>query len=343
MSVKFDAALLLRLIRDQGTLEQASSILRARGLEHSGSNWDDMIDRRLLASLNDGKLSEQDMIAIFAEVEEHGRQHVFLYELGRGKTIDHLFDKATLRRLLKSSQRFPNLGEPSFVESPETPVIVEVRYETHGEAAFLVIKVVEPREQHYNKQETESGGRRTITFDVRRYRAVNVVRIWKSGLVELRIFSHRDPISYQGLATALWGQIDAVVQQDMFRICDLAPFRGAFWDKDRREDVQKLFALRSSDHKNAAGNRVRAAATASDTTMFDDPDLIASMDSFHSERSAAECERATVALRHEASGGKLNRNVNLLLHGETNEFTITSKVTRSEYEFVLDSILKNNK
>jgi hypothetical protein len=343
MSGKIDAALLLRLIRDQGTLEQASSILRARGLEYSGSNWDDMVDRRLLANLKDGKLTEQDLIAILAEVEEHGRQHVFLYELRRGQTVDDLFNEASLRRLLKRSPRFPELGQPSFVESPDNPVIVDVRYEPRGRAACLVIKVVEPREQTYNKQETESGGRRTVTYDVRRYRAVNVVRIWKSGFVDLRIFSHRDAISYEGLAAALWGQIDAVVQEDMFRIYDLAPFRGAFWDKDRREDVRQIFALRSSDHKNAAGNRVRAAATASDTTMFDDPDLIASMDSFNSVRSAAECERATVSLRHEASDGILNRNVNLLLHGETNEFTITSKVTRSEYEFVLGSILKNNK
>lgn len=103
-----------------------------------------------------------------------------------------------------------------------------------------------------------------------------------------------------------------------------------------------MFALRSSDHRNAVGNRIRAAATALDTTMFDDPDLVASMDRFHSAKSDAECERATVSLRQQASDGILGRPVNLLLHGEPNEFTITGKITRREYEYVLDTILKHN-
>lgn len=343
MSNKIDSALLLRLIRDQGTLEQASAILRAKGLEHSGSNWNDMVEHRLGASLNSGKLTQEDLVDILAEVEEHGRQHVFLYELARGQSVTDLFDEAALGRLLKRAPNFPPLGSPSFVESPEEPTIVDVRFDHRGRTPCLVVKIVEPRQQTYNRREAESRGRLTVTYDLRKYRAVNVVRIWKSGFVDLRIFSHRDAMSYDGLATALWGQIGAIARSDMFRPYDLAPLRRAFWDKERRKEIQRMFALRSSDHKNAVGNRIRAAATALDSTMFDDPDLVASMDRFNSTRSDAECERATVALRQEASGGILSRSINLLLHGESNEFTITAKITRSDYEYVLDTILKNNK
>jgi hypothetical protein len=343
VAVKIDTKLLLRLIRDQGTLEQVSAFLRARGLEHSGGNWNDMIENRLRTSLDAGKLTLDDFVGLLAEVEEHGRQHVFLYELGRGKSVDELFDESVLRKRLRQTPRFPELGQPSFIESPEQPTVVDVRYEMRGKTACLIIKLVEPRTQPYNRRETEARGRLTVTYDLRRYRAVNVVRIWETGFVDLRVFSHREAISYEGLAQALWGHVSPLVDAGTFRPVNLGSVRDAFWDKNRRKDMQKLFALRSSDHRNAAGNRLRAAATALDSTMFDDPDLVASMDRFHSEKSDAEVERATVSLLQEASNGILSRSVNLLLHGEPNEFTITGKVTRADYEFILDTLLKHNK
>jgi hypothetical protein len=337
-----DGNLLINLIRDQGTLEQLSGILRARGLEHSSGNWTAMIDR-LRANLKAKKLTPANLADFLAEVEEHGRQHVFLYEVGRGKSVADLFDEDDLRKRLKQARHFPELGKPEFIKSPEAATVVDVRYEMRKKTPTIVIKTVEPREETYNPQESRARGRLTVTYELRTHRAVNVVRISKTGLVELRIYSHSEAGSYEGLANAQWNRIGPIVSKDIFRPLDLGPLRDTLWDPERRKDIQNIFAPRSSDHKNAVGNRIRATATALGGTMFDDVDLAASVDRFHSENSAAQCERATVLLRQEGSDGILSRSLNTLFYGEPNEFTLTAKVTRNEYEYVLDTLLEHNK
>lgn len=338
-----DGNLLINLIRDQGTLEQVSGLLRARGLEHSSGNWTSMIENRLRANLKAKRLTTADLAEFLAEVEEHGKQHVFLYELARGKSVADLFDAEALRKRLKRAVHFPELGSRLFVESPEVATVVDVRYDMRGNTPALVIKTIEPRDETYNRQETKAGGRLTVTYDLRTHRAVNVVRISKTGLVELRIYSHSEVGSYEGLANAQWTRIGPIVSKDTFRPLDLGPLRDTLWDPKRRKEIQAIFAPRSSDHKNAVGNRIRATATALGGTMFDDLDLAASVDRFNSENSDAQCERATVLLLQEGSDGKLSRSLNTLFYGEPNEFTITAKVTRNEYEYVLDTLLEHNK
>ena len=335
--------LIFELLKDQGTLEQTSAFLRSKGLAHSANNWEDMIEKRFKPSLKKGKLSTPDLFRLLAEVEEHGRQHIFIYELAKNKSVADLFDKKELNKRIKNANIFPELNKPSLVEKPGDPTVVEIRYESRGNTRCLVMKIVEERFYSYNKRQSESEGKITITYDLRPYRAINLVRIWESGTAEVRIYSHREAMNYLGIANAMWSLIAPIVDSRIFRAAHLDDLRDSFWRKSRRKDIKTQYVLRNSDHKNAAGNRIRASASAIGSTMFLDSELVASVDRFHSTKSRAQCERAAVTLKSKPSGGILSRDVNLLFHGAPNEFTITGKVTRIEYEYIFDTVVNNNK
>lgn len=338
-----DLDLLFELLKDQGTLEQAGMFLRSKGLEHSSGNWKDMVDARLRPAYEEGKLSLEDLRQFLGEVEEHGRQHVFLYRLKGDQEVAGLFDEQRLNQIIQSSRIVSNLGLASLVNMPDKPTITEVRYDDRGDARCLVVKMVETRQSLSNRQEKESRGKLVVSFDRRPYRAVNLLRICSNGFAEVRIFSHRDVMAYEHAAENMWAACRPLIGNLRFDPDRLDALRDGLWRKERRRAVGRQFALRNTDHKNAAGNRLRASASAVGATMFDDSALAASVDQFHAAKDQVQCERAAVVLRASGSEEKLVRDLNLIFHGAPNEFTIAAKVTRNEYEFVLDAILANNK
>lgn len=337
-----DLDLLFELLKDQGTLEQAGMFLRSKGLEHSSGNWKDMVDTRLRPAYDEGKLSLDELRQFLGEVEEHGRQHVFLYKLRGGQEIGSLFDEKRLGQAIRSSGIVGGLGQGSLVNMPDKPTVTEVRYDDRGDVRCLVVKLVETRQSLSNKQESESGGKLVVSYDRRPYRAVNLLRIWSDGRAEVRIFSHRDVMAYGRAAENMWAACRPITGNANFDPDRLDALRDGLWRKDRRGAVGTRFVLRNSDHKNAAGNRLRASASGVGATMFDDPVLVASVDRFHAAKDQVQCERAAVVLRASGSEGALVRDLNLIFHGEAHEYTIAAKVTRSEYEYVLDSIIANN-
>jgi hypothetical protein len=85
---------LFPLIQNAGTLEHARRFLKSRDLPFSAGSWKEMLETRLERYLEDGKLTEADIASLLGTIEEHGRQHIFLY---KAKHVDHLFPRSKLR------------------------------------------------------------------------------------------------------------------------------------------------------------------------------------------------------------------------------------------------------
>nr|WP_319514379.1 hypothetical protein [uncultured Cohaesibacter sp.] len=337
-----DVEFVLNRLRTQGTLEQASSFLRLKQLAHSASSWDEMADKRIKPNIASGKISTSDLFSLLAEVEEHGRQHIFLFQLANNKSVSCLFNAPDLAKRIASAN-LPNLGVPSIVDDPKGPTIVEIRHDTKGKIQNLIVKIVEERFYSDNRRENSVNGQMVVTYDLHPYRAVHIIRIQENGAAEIRVYSHRETMDYQKTADTLWEIAAPVVDNRIFNPVRLDNFKDGLWNKRKRAGVQKHFSLRNSDHKNAMGNRIRVSAGPVGATMLSDAELVASVDRFHAKRNWVRCERASAILKSEASSGQLSRDVNLLFHGAPNEFTITSKVTRSEYEYILEKVLEANK
>lgn len=333
-----DLALVLSLFPEQSSLSQVREFLKSKDLAHSASNWDEMIAKRLGHYLKSGELSQDDIFSLFAEVEEHGRQHVLLYRSIDPKDISPLFETSKLKSKLFSLAEFPNLGDPIYVKDLAKPTIVDIRYEKNAGGLCLIIKSVEKRYHSKNPEEEIRDGIRIIRYERTAYRATNVIRLWESGFMEVRIHSHESSIDYELQADALLKNISGLVNPQRFFKIPLVDMKTYLWDKKNRSNVKKKFVIRSSEHTNPFGSALRPSSKLLSESLLDDPEIVAAIDRFHAGR--AYVDKASVKVRE---GDILDRQVGLLFSGAENEFAITSRLTKLEYEYILDLIVKISK
>ncbi|WSH27287.1 hypothetical protein U8P75_23970 [Rhizobium beringeri] len=272
-----DFETLFKLIERQGTLEQVSNFLRQHGLPFSGGSWKDMINLRLRPAVVNGKLTADRLLDLLRQTEEHGSQHIFLFDLVQGRSIGHLFD-ATLPTTLQASG-FPPLGHVSIVDMPASPKIVEVRLES-GAVRSILFKIVEKRATFEKVSDKTANGQMVVTYAEVPYRAVNMLRISESGTAELRLQSHTDAMSYNGLAEAVFKILSPVVDRLDWKDHKLDKFKSNLLDNSKRSTMMQIFGLRHTLHTNVEGNRLTAAAGMPGASMYDDPEVVASVDRF---------------------------------------------------------------
>ncbi|MDV4159219.1 hypothetical protein [Rhizobium brockwellii] len=331
-----DLELLFSLISKQGTLEQVSTFLKERKLPSSGNSWQAMIDSRLRPASGDGRLTENDLIDLLRQTEEHGGQHIFLYTLIAGRSISKLFD-GSLPKLLAGAG-FPALGTTSLVDMPNNPKIVEVREEV-GTSRAVCFKIVEKRTTLEKISDVSGHGQVVITYNQIPYRAVNMMRIQENGIAEIRLQSSTDAVSYGGYAEAVFNLLKPVIDRLDWRDENLDKFKANLLDGKKRTLLQTIFGLRHTQHSNAVGTRLSAAAGGIGSSMYDDAEGVASLDGFLQKKGHAHCERVTITMKRH---GPMERSVGLLVTGEANELAITSKVSRNEYEYIVGKVLEHN-
>jgi hypothetical protein len=61
--------LIAKLLRQTSSLTIVSEFLKVKGLTHSASSWDDMVDKRLVPAIKAKKILIQDLIELLRNVE----------------------------------------------------------------------------------------------------------------------------------------------------------------------------------------------------------------------------------------------------------------------------------
>ena len=340
---QIDVNLIFELLRLQATLDQVSNLLKQKGLDHSAPSWEEMINRRLKPYLHDKSLSTEDLLLLLREVEEHGSQHVLLYRLSRNETFGSLFDENELERRLVEAPGWPMVGEASFVNLPDKPTIVEVRRDWKEGHPSVIVKIVEKRIHKRRKGTEQDKGDLIVRYSQEVYRAVNVVRISADGLAEVRVFSHKEAASYEGEALGILHRLAPLVSVTKWESLPLNKLRNNLLDPKKRNEMKKHFKLRHTQQRDANGNRLQAAVGILSSDIYEAQGLIGSLDLFGQEKNASHCDRAAVYLQPARSN---EREIAVVLHGDTNgqpnEFSIGSRISRQEYEHILQSIIKYN-
>ncbi|TBN15914.1 hypothetical protein EYC79_05670 [Agrobacterium cavarae] len=331
-----DIETLFKLIERQGTLEQVSNFLRQLGLPYSGSSWKDMVNLRLRTAVEKGRLTDDQLLDLLRQTEEHGSQHIFLFTLIEGRSVSKLFSDGLPAVL--SASGFPPLGHVSVVDMPDDPQIVEVR-EEFGEARTLVFKIVEQRSSFEKVSDQNDNGQKVVTYSEIPYRAVNIMRISEDGRAEIRLQSHSDAISYNGIAEATFKILSPIINRLDWKDDKLDKFKNSLLDISKRSSMSEVFGLRHTQLTNIEGTRLSAAAGLPGASMYDDTEVVASVDRFLEKENHAHCDRASVSVKKR---GTLSRSINLVVSGEPNEFAITSKVSKSEYDYILNAVLEHN-
>jgi len=335
LSEDVTAEQIFKFLPSQATLEQVRAFLSAREMSFSGGSWDFMINQRLKPALNQGKITLPELVEFLSSAEEHGKQHVLLYQANKVE-INRLFNTNHVKSTCLDNEEFPLLDSRSFIGIPKLPMVSEVRKETVKGEAAIVIKVVERRHvrDESSFKEWEEDGKLFTSVDTKPYRAANVVRIRKNGLCEVRIFSHMDAFEYEIEARALLNSLSPLVESSNFKSYSLRQARHYVCDPSHRATVAKIFDLKHTDHLDLANGRLRPSVSGFGNSMLDNPSVTAAMDAFQS--SEGTVHKAGMNVR---PNGVLRRGLNLGLSGADNEFFLTSKVTRDEYEYVFQSLL----
>ena len=332
--------LVFKLLQENSTLGQVVQYLKRKGLRYSAGSWDELFGKRVSKALEEQELTREDLIELIRLSEEYGTQHVFLYVTSPRRAAQ-LFDKASVESSLEKMGLSSLIGRPRILDQPSSPTLTDVRLDES-----LVAKVVERRIYHrFVDQRTEGD------FLVRRYRelavrAVNVFRLGNDGLLELRIYRHENSSDYRNDVAKMWNLLGFLFPPSDFKELSIGKAKTHLWKN--RNSLKSVLRYSDSTLRNALGTALSASTGSEQQSLFDDQGASNSLDEFL--RYKAYCDTSNVWWLK--GGGKRSENefdmlpskdVHVLLKGGINEFALTTKCSKQDYEYVIDQLRRSNK
>lgn len=330
--------LILKLLAETTSIAVVSEVLKAKSLNYSASSWKELSERRIFPALDKAQLSEQDLIEILQSAEEHSRQHVFLF-LCKKETALRLIDRARVAGVLKQLGIESLLQRPAVLDQPSVPTIAGIRWKTEGVDTALIVKEVERRTRHVltSEQEDDESGRIVKTFDRERRRAVNLIRLHRGGLLEIRIASHDSQARdrYKADVSRIWKTLGSIVPQDEFTELSLSKLKGRLYtDRDKLAPRIRFnhMSWRADDDTRLVGYGSPRG------DLYDGEGIRSSFEEY--VKYDGYCDGSNIFFK--AVDGGPSREVHVLLSGQLNEFAITANCSEADYEYVLGQVCSLN-
>lgn len=328
----------VELLSEATTLPVVRSFLQERGLPHSAGSWSSFEHDRLRPYLANGRLTEEDIFDLLRLGEEYGKQHIFLYKASPQTAVE-LLDYSTLQEAARQQGVAHVLDKPDVLSAPEEPTVVDIRLE--GGAAddrkALVIKLVEARTSlELVDFQTDERDRIIKTYQRSVTRGVNVVRLHRDGLLEIRIGSHTTSSRYKEDLKNILELISFVIPIEKFYEIHLHKLKDRLWTD--RETLKQYIRYSDSTLRNGKGTVLKAATGSTEADLYEDTNATSSVKSFLT--GDAYFDGSNIWFRKDANG--LSREVHVLLSGLPNEFAVPAHCPREDYEHVLGQIRQLN-
>jgi hypothetical protein len=302
---------------------------------HSAGRWEDAFEKRTIPAIKDGKIARSDLISLLREIEEYGRQHVFLFKTSKTRALE--FTNANyIRQELKRIGREDLMDEPPVLDRPNQLTLTDVRVEPVHGGNRIVVKAVETRRYRKFISEERDGNRITRTYEEMEERAVNVVRLLPNGLLEMRVQTHTGS-EYSNQVAEFWSLINPLLPQLNFQPHSVSPAKQFLWTN--RKTLAAKIRYSDSRLRNATGTVLSAATGDIQASLYDDDRAAASLDTFL--KGDALCDKSNVFWL-KGTNGTPSKDIHILLDGDINEFVITATCTRADYQYVLDEINQAN-
>lgn len=331
--------LLFEVLENQATLDAVRVFLRDKKLSHSASSWKQMIEDRIEPALSSGAITRNDLIGIIREAEEHGNKHVRLFHFGTDY-LDSIRGAIKLEAVSAwaKDKGFPGTGEYLFAAYPTHPVVTEVRIGDGGDTDALVVKTARTEYRRKRGVLTEVAGQEVYLAPRVRFRAVDVLKIRRDGLVEVRLSPRAEhPISYSGTANAMLKQVNGLVETTLISELSLSTAKNSFSDLQKKQEVSENFDLYEAQHRNDRGDRIQSSSQAEQGGILKSSVMTEVIKQFTVGDPEAYCEKVRVSYYF----GKVKR-INAILSEDINEIIFTAGLSRDEYDEVLDAIIKVN-
>jgi hypothetical protein len=332
--LKNKVKLILELLEQVATKEVVVNFLKGKGLPFSGS-WAELVEKRVLPAVDDGKVTIEELTSLLAASEEHGRQHIFLYRLNED-SVCQLSEELLLPRLAELGLD-GLIGNPEILNEPENATISDIRWD----AGALVVKVISKLSKYEAVDETQDAD----GFFVKRYkvvssRVVSVVKVNVSGLVEIKISSKHNSTRYAEDVLSLLNMLKAILpMKDIIGSpVSLYASKTGIWE--RRGELAGVIRFSDATLKNSLGYSLKAATPTRDYDLLEDEGVNTSMTTFQGRD--IYCDTNNIFFKSVEGCATPSKEVHVLMSGEGNEFAITTYCKDEDYNYVLRKIIEFN-
>jgi hypothetical protein len=326
----------LDVLAEATSLDVVSDFLRKKNLRHSAGSWKDMREKRLLPYLADFSITLEELVDLIGSSEECGDQHVFLYHCRPVDAVD-MMDRTRVHAALRARKLGHLIDSRDMERTPESPTIVEVRYETAKVDVAMVIKVAEVRTRRRLERTKSIFGKFVKIYSDERVRAVNVAKLHRAGFLELRIQSRDNTTKYEGDLNQFIRLINQFFPMTKFVEMSLGKVKDVLWA--RREELKDLIRYTDAAVIDEHGNQVKAV-TGSGKSDLSQGAVGKSVDFVLQADKNAYCAESNLWFN---KSDHLSSEIHVLLNGAPNEFAITKKCSEADYGYVLDQIRHFNR
>lgn len=309
--------------------DHVKRLLRNHNLSASG-DWDTVIDR-VRGAVTRRTITLESLAAVLDAAEEHGHQHVFLYDLPKGERAQLTDIQAVEKAAQKEGLGAVFNVRTRLVDMPKAPVCTSIRHD----GSLIRLKWVERRtwEEPLQRDRTEG----TVVwrgFQQHEARAVNTLRVdLKNGTVELRISdagkeSRRDYKERSAGYTKETGWL-----LDWNKLVKLSIGNALPKVKKAKDEVR----VRANVYLTARGMKASFTSDASDSDLREDPVYAAGDTEAIKEGQDHRLLNVYWLVR---DGAPLTKEVHTYLYadGEGNELRFSADHTEEEVAYVLSRI-----
>ncbi|WP_191830522.1 hypothetical protein [Pseudomonas fluorescens] len=335
------AKILFGLLKTATSQTVVKDFLRTKGIPVSAQNWDDLYEKRIEPALTEKKIAIKDLRDLLQQVEEFGKQHTFLFKCSQDRA-EGLLNPNRIAAIAKAEGLAGLFTNPLDLEMPEQPTIVDIRLhrpDPQKQPASLTIKVVESREirrLHSEERDVESG-QYLRRYSTTQKRAVNIVHLDHTGLLEFRIASQDNQAKrYAELLLALKAKVRKLLPDEGFEEISLRTAKNKI-HTDRNNLAEEL-RYSNSTARNEFGAMMQIASSSTEENLSTDEGSMKALDHFV-ERNG-EVTGANIYVKLPDSDPP--RELRLLISGERNEFAVTVACSAGEYEYVRGKVIAFN-
>lgn len=326
----------LDLLQEATSKEVVQEFLKRKGLHHSGT-WPVVRQKWLTPYLNDFQITLDELIELVVSSEESGDQHVFLFQCLEPADVAELFDEGRAHAALRGMGLERLISARDIERKPATPSLVEVRWDGDPVAQTLTIKEAEVHKKYVLQKEKPRGKVLVKYYVEQEVRAINIAKLHRDGLLEVRIQSRDNTTKYGRDVNRFLRQINQFFPIAKFRELSLTPAKSAMWA--RRRELGDLLRYTNASVVDESGHKVHAA-TGHDGGKLDESAAARSVDFVLNDDQNAYCSDSNLWF---LKSDHISSSVHVLLEGDSNEFAVPRKCSAEDYEYVLGQIRHFNR
>lgn len=246
-----------------------------------------------------------------------------------------LLDDASVTSTAAGLGLSSSIGVGRVLDQPASPTITAIRLENEKRGKTLTIKVIEKRIEHRYVGESIEGDSLRKEWKIEEARAVNVVRLFSVGLLEVRIASHQTSKRYDTDIKRVLKKVEPFIPRDKFTEFSLGKAKIELWNK--REVNREKLRFSNSTLRNSTGSTINAACAVEEGDLFKDKAVAASLGEFW-KSGDVHCESSNLYWLAGNGGDLPSTEIHMILPELRNEFAIPAHCSKVDYEYVFDQL-----